>query len=150
AMSPGKAPYLLRNVLTAALSFSIWAMVPRICAARIMYRPTRTPPTIRPIITSPIDNSISVKPFFPDDFSDVTGSFQLRRSHIIRRTIPFTKTYGEGSQLGQVMTTISGGIFRTGYERELIMVRPRRLELPRLAALPPQGSASTNSATAAC
>ena len=29
------------------------------------------------------------------------------------------------------------------------MVRPRRLELPCLAALPPQGSASTNFATAA-
>ena len=29
------------------------------------------------------------------------------------------------------------------------MVRPRRLELPCLAALPPQGSASTNFATVA-
>ena len=34
--------------------------------------------------------------------------------------------------------------------RDFKLVRSRRLELPRLAALPPQGSASTNSATTAC
>src|SRR6187399_940259 len=35
------------------------------------------------------------------------------------------------------------------FDRSGVLVRPRRLELPRLAALAPQASASTNSAMAA-
>src|ERR1700730_18172344 len=54
--------YLVRNVFTAELYFSIWPTVARNSAALIRSWPTRMPPAIRPMITSTIETSIRVKP----------------------------------------------------------------------------------------
>ncbi len=55
--------YFVRKVCATELNFSISVKTDLNCADLIKSLPTKTPPTINPIITRTIESSTSVKPF---------------------------------------------------------------------------------------